>query len=417
MSVVASLVVIAGVTVFLYPHIASWFSQKEQSRVIALANQTVKENETKQPNPYIAELELAHEYNNALASGVKLEANANVPKGNGTSSNETLDYNQILDGAGEGVMGRLRYASLDIDLPIYHGTSDETLLKGVGHLEGTSLPVGGVGQRSVLTAHRGLPESTLFTHLDKAKKGDIFTVAVLDQVLSYRVIDSVTIEPSDTEVLFADPGKDLVTLITCTPLGINSHRILVTAERVIPTPQQEVEQIREESELPRFPWWIVILSVTLILAGVYIWRSGYVPVRTTPASKEPLSSNAQPTEKSTMSDSSGGVVSNPNQDQHQKRAEAESTSPHITPEVQSTPEPLNSEIADPEDPNSMESRRAATEPTESNAKGSTPIASALLLGVTPPPPRRMNISQGRYKPKHKRQTPKQNVLPDNESNT
>lgn len=247
---ISSLIIVAGVGVFLYPHVASWFSQKEQSRVIALTQEITEQNEKKKPNPYVALLEQARTYNEALASGVKLEANANVPKGFGTNRNQTLKYQDMLSGNKEGVMGRLHYAKLGIDLPIYHGTSEATLLKGVGHLEGTSLPVGGIGQRSVLTAHRGLPESTLFTHLDKAKKGDIFTISVLDQVFSYRVIDQITIEPSDTEALFADPEKDLVTLITCTPLGINTHRILVTAERVIPTPQSELDDVKKRLTCP-----------------------------------------------------------------------------------------------------------------------------------------------------------------------
>lgn len=271
---IASLIIVAGVGVFLYPHVASWFSQKEQSRVIALTQEITEKNEKKKPNPYVALLEQARTYNEALASGVKVEAGANVPNGYGTNSNQTLNYQDMLSDNKEGVMGRLHYAKLDIDLPIYHGTSEATLLKGVGHLEGTSLPVGGIGQRSVLTAHRGLPESTLFTHLDKAKKGDIFTVSVLDQVLSYRVIDQITIEPSDTEILFADPEKDLVTLITCTPLGINTQRILVTGERIIPTPPSEVDAAKNAPDLPGFPWWIVILLVTVMGTGIYIWRSG-----------------------------------------------------------------------------------------------------------------------------------------------
>lgn len=244
------------------------------------AQQTTAANQKKRPNPYIAELEKAHEYNDALASGVKLEAGANIPKGQGTTSNETLKYDDLLTNGSDGFMGRLRYSKLDIDLPIYHGTSDDTLLKGIGHLEGTSLPVGGIGQRSVLTAHRGLPESTLFTNLDKAQKGDIFTVAVLDQVLSYRVIDKITVEPDDTETLFAEPDQDLVTLITCTPLGINTHRILVTGERIIPTPQSEVDAAERASELPHFPWWILVLAGTLLLVGIYVWRSGYPPQTT-----------------------------------------------------------------------------------------------------------------------------------------
>lgn len=282
-SVIAALVFLLGVAVFLYPQAASWFSQKEQARVIEIARNAVHKNERQRPNPYVVELKKAREYNDALASGVKLEANANVPKGQGTTTNEALVYENLLSTSSDGVMGRLLYSTLDIDLPIYHGTEQATLLKGVGHLKGTSLPVGGVGQRAVLTAHRGLPESTLFTHLDRAKVGDVFTIAFLDQVLSYRVVENITIAPEESEVLFADPKRDLVTLITCTPLGINTHRIVVTAERIIPTPQSERNEIDKGSELPHFPWWLVIFAVALTLAGLYVWRSGYpLPHRHTP---------------------------------------------------------------------------------------------------------------------------------------
>ncbi|MCI7306403.1 MAG: class C sortase [Trueperella sp.] len=277
---------LAGAAVYLYPQTAAWFSQREQARVIEKAQGVVAENEAKRPNPYVVELERAREYNDALASGVTLEANANVPKGSGALP-DGLDYSSLLADE-EGVMGRLYYSTLDIDLPIYHGTSEETLLKGIGHLEGTSLPVGGIGQRSVLTAHRGLPESTLFTNLDQARVGDIFTIAVLDQVISYRVVDTRVIEPSESEVLFADPERDLVTLITCTPLGINTHRIVVTGERIIPTPAGEVAQAEQPSELPHFPWWAVIFGAVFLLVTMYVWRSGYVHPRRSESDKTVL---------------------------------------------------------------------------------------------------------------------------------
>jgi sortase A len=234
--VVASLVILAGTGVFLYPQAASWFSQREQSRVTEMAQQRLQEPPNDDALFRAEQLQRAHAYNEALASGALLEANANVPTGDGTSSDESLSYKEILDSTGLGLMGRLRYDALAIDLPVYHGTSDETLLRGVGHLEGTSFPVGGVGTRSVLTAHRGLASSTLFSDLDKAKTGDTFTISVLDQVLAYRVVSTQVIEPGETEAIRADPERDLVTLVTCTPLGINTHRILVTAERVTPTP-------------------------------------------------------------------------------------------------------------------------------------------------------------------------------------
>ncbi|WP_344680349.1 class C sortase, partial [Leucobacter komagatae] len=123
-----------------------------------------------------------------------------------------------------------------IDLPVYHGTSDATLLKGVGHLQGTSLSMGGDGTRAVLTGHRGLANATMFTHLDQVKVGDTFSVDALGEVFTYRVFDYEVVNAHDTEEIRAVPGKDLMTLITCTPLGVHMHRIIVTGERVTPTP-------------------------------------------------------------------------------------------------------------------------------------------------------------------------------------
>ena len=158
----------------------------------------------------------------------------------------------------------------------------ETLERGIGHLEGTSLPVGGVGTRAVLTAHRGLPTATLFNELDRAAIGDTFTIAVLDQVLTYQVVESKVIQPDETEAILADPDRDLVTLVTCTPLGINSHRILVTAERITPTPAKEIAAAAAKPELPGFPWWVVILGGVVLLLGTYVWSAGYPPRRRAP---------------------------------------------------------------------------------------------------------------------------------------
>ncbi|MGO3833368.1 MAG: class C sortase [Microbacteriaceae bacterium] len=287
---VACVVVIVGVGVFLYPHIASWFSQKEQSRVTEIALKQLDQPPNNDPDFTAAEVERAREYNDALMSGAMLEAGGNIPVGGAgaaggadsdagaQSENAHLEYESMLDPTGSGFMGRLKYNALDIDLPIYHGTEDETLLKGVGHLEGTSLPVGGEGNRSVLTAHRGLPTATLFNELDRGKKGDIISVTVLDSVYSYRVIDTQVISPEKTEAILPVDGEDLLTLVTCTPLGINSHRILVTAERITPTPPGEAKSSMSTPELPGFPWWIIAAGASIIIAGAYVWRTGRVAV-------------------------------------------------------------------------------------------------------------------------------------------
>lgn len=278
----ACLIILAGTCLSLYPHIASWFSQRDQSRVVELSRDWMQQPPYNDPRLRAEQLERARRYNKALASGAVYSANTNVATSGRKPADASLDYWKLLDVDGSGFMGRIRYGSLAIDLPIYHGTSNETLEHGVGHLEGTSLPVGGVGERAVLTAHRGLPTATLFNDLNRAAVGDVFTVSVLDEALSYRVIETRVIEPDQTEAILPDPDRDLVTLVTCTPLGINSHRILVTGERVIPAPDQEVTAAAASPDLPGFPWWAVGLGgVTMCLAG-YVWRCGYVPALVIP---------------------------------------------------------------------------------------------------------------------------------------
>lgn len=268
---VATIAILAGVAIALYPQTAAWFTQKNQSRVIENSVTVVDGGASSRHEQLVR----AGSYNDVLASGAQLGANANLPASVGQSSSTEFVYDDLLVASDEGVMGRLRYNNLGIDLPIYHGTSDETLLKGVGHLEGTSLPVGGADSRAVLTAHRGLATATMFDNLDKAKVGDTFVVEVLGEVLTYRVRDTKVIEPDQTEMLMFEPGQDLVTLVTCTPLGINTQRILVTGERVTPTPIADLTAGGAPSELPGFPWWAVVMGITLTASGGYLWWSGY----------------------------------------------------------------------------------------------------------------------------------------------
>lgn len=269
--VVACAIIFLGLLVILYPSVSSWFHQLEQSRVILdqLAKESTRQHDFADP------LEQAYEYNDALNSGALYAPGTNIATANSNISQEEYEYEEILAMGVDGYMARLYYEDLKIDLPIYHGTSSKVLEKGVGHLEGTSLPVGGVGTRSVLTAHRGLPTATLFDNLVDGAVGDIFTIGVLDQALTYKVVDVKVIEPDDTEEILPHPDQDLVTLITCTPLGVNTHRVLVTGERVLPTPEKEIEAIADSPKIPAFPWWVVILSLTLLVIGIYIWRTGF----------------------------------------------------------------------------------------------------------------------------------------------
>ncbi len=270
LSLIPALLSLIGLLAISYPSVSSWISQYNQSKVIAGYEEQIDSVVPGREE----QLRLAHEYNNALSVGALLEANANVPSGNGSSSNEALEYDSILNVNSSGLMGRIRIPSIEVDLPIYHGTSDSTLLQGIGHLEGTSLPVGGPNTRTVLTGHRGLADARMFTDLDEVELGDSFTLELFGEVLTYRVVDKRVVEPDQTETLRVEAGRDLATLITCTPLGINTHRILLTGERVSPTPIADIEQAGKSPTIPHFPWWAIWIPLGLVAIGFYILWAG-----------------------------------------------------------------------------------------------------------------------------------------------
>jgi len=273
----------AGALTLIYPSAASWFSQYEQSqRVIGYADEVASAGLTVGD----AEWQKVEEYNRALVGEASVGPDARVPVSTGENDD---NYRDLLASDSKGVMARLRVASIDLDLPIYHGTSDATLQKGVGHLEGTALPIGGAKTHSVLTAHRGLASSTLFTHLDQVKVGDLFTIEVADAVLTYQVATVLVVPPTETETLYPVVGEDLVTLVTCTPLGVNSHRILVTGERILPTPPEQVAEAGKSPDVPGFPWWALALGGVLLLLSFYVWFAAKSGVRADrPNAHQPL---------------------------------------------------------------------------------------------------------------------------------
>lgn len=264
-------VAVVGMLVVVYPSAAAWVSQYNQSKVVVQSRDGLAALTAAQQRKA---LRAAERYNGALSAGARYKAESNVPTSSaGVGMHE--QYLGLLNADRSGMIGRLQVPSIGLDLPIYHGTSDATLLRGIGHLEGTSLPVGGKGTHAVLTGHRGLASATMFTYLNEVKVGDRFTVSVFGRVLSYRVVDTKVVDPDQTQSLKPVVGKDLVTLVTCTPLGINTQRIFVTGERVIPTPVSAVAAANKNPSIPGFPWWVVVVGVGLIAAGVYVWRSGY----------------------------------------------------------------------------------------------------------------------------------------------
>lgn len=273
---------LAGTGVLLYPAAAAWVTSYNQSQIVERISSLLDDAD---PDSAI-QLAQASEYNAALTSGVELQANVNVPTGSGSLNSTELDYNKILSATDDGLMARLKIKGIGVDLPIYHGTTDDVLLRGAGHLEGSHFPVGGESTHSVITAHRGLANATMFTNLDKVKVGDTFTAEVFGEVLTYRVRTTKVVQPEDTDSLRAEPGSDLMTLITCTPLGINSHRILVTGERISPTPIADIQAAGTESEVPGPPWWILAMLGATVFAGGYLWRGGLKDAKATARAAE-----------------------------------------------------------------------------------------------------------------------------------
>ena len=250
---------------------AQWFASYNQSLVVDNYHTTVAS-----VDPSAAEqLADAQAYNDALSAGqVVVARNGTRPVSDGAEAGAEFSYPNLLALSDDGLMGRIRIPKIDVDLPIYHGTSDEVLTRGAGHLEGSHLPIGGEGTRSVITAHRGLASAAMFTDLDRISVGDIFTVAVLDEVLTYQVITTEVIAPEATSTLRPVVGEDLVTLITCTPLGINTHRILVTGKRITPTPIEELAAISAPTDVPGFPWWAVWAGGGVIISLGYLISQG-----------------------------------------------------------------------------------------------------------------------------------------------
>ena len=227
------LVFFVGLSVMLYPTLSDYVNQRNQSRAVANYAQSV---DTMTDADYSAYFDAADVFNAQVA------ANENALY----RPDQLSGYYNTLDITGTGIMGYITIAKIGVELPIYHGTSDSVLQIAAGHLEGTSLPVGGASTHAVISAHRGLPSAKLFTNLDQLEVGDTFTITVLDRVLTYEVDKISIVLPTETDELKIAEGKDYVTLMTCTPYGINTHRLLVRGRRV-ETPDQ-FKRIRVTAE-------------------------------------------------------------------------------------------------------------------------------------------------------------------------
>ena len=227
-----TLLFLIGFGIMLYPVLSNALSQISYNETISSYEQSVSDENSLLYQSMIQE---AVHYNEKLTTSSIVDVFSDPEI---TNSEE---YMNILNLNRDGVMGYISIPKIDIKIPIYHGTSSEVLSKGVGHLEGSSFPVGGESTHAILSAHRGLPSARLFTDLDQLEVGDKFYIYILDQVYTYQVDQVLVIEPSETEALQIQDGKDLVTLVTCTPYGVNTHRLLVRGERVEELAEQVIE--------------------------------------------------------------------------------------------------------------------------------------------------------------------------------
>ena len=247
------LLLLAGVSLLLYPSLSDYWNSMHQTRAIASYAETVSQLDTAQ---YDEMWKAAQDYNRSLAERETAFA---------LTDEQKAAYESLLDVSGLGVMGYIEIPEIDCSLPIYHGTEESVLQVAVGHLEWSNLPVGGEGTHCVLSGHRGLPSAKLFTNLDKLAVGDTFLLRVLDEVLTYEVDQILIVEPEQVDALGIVPGEDYCTLVTCTPYGINTHRLLVRGHRVENTP--EAARMHVTADATQFDPLIVapVLAIPVLL--------------------------------------------------------------------------------------------------------------------------------------------------------
>lgn len=260
-TIILVLVILVGLSVMLYPIVSSWWNSKVQSKLVAQYDEQISKIDESRFEEFFNN---AYDYNRQLA-------NIHSPL---TEYDKVKGYDDTLDVTGTGIMGYVTIPQINVELPIYHGTSEGVLNIAVGHLQGSSLPVGGLGTHAVISAHRGLPSATLFSDLDKMAIGDVFTVTVLNEVLSYKVDEINVVLPYEMEKLAIDKNNDYVTLMTCTPYGVNSHRLLVRGVRI---PNEEAEKIlRVSADAQKVDNMIVMpfMAFPLFLILVFVWAFG-----------------------------------------------------------------------------------------------------------------------------------------------
>lgn len=292
-TIILVVILLAGLGVMLYPTVSDYWNSFRQSRAIAEYDETVAALTKADYEKIFADAETYNEHLSSLAAPF--------------SQAETLEaeYLQVLNVAGNGIIGYVTIDRIGVELPVYHGTSAAVLDVAVGHLEGSHLPVGGESRHSVLSAHRGLPSARLFTDLDEMETGDIFTLTVLNEIFTYEVDQILIIEPEQLEPLNMVPGEDYCTLMTCTPYGINSHRLLVRGHR-IDNVKGAVVVHREAARIPPYivaPAVAIPIVFLLLIILLIVYRKK--PARITTTDVKELAARLEAEEKMSSEDDEG----------------------------------------------------------------------------------------------------------------
>lgn len=252
-----------GISLLLYPTISDYWNSFHQSRAIAGYAEAVAQMD---------EIDYKKIWNDAVEYNKELQTRSNHWF---LTEEQQEEYESMLNVSGNGIMGYIEIPSIKVSLPIYHGVDEGILQVAIGHIEGSSLPVGGKGSHCVISGHRGLPSAKLFTDLDQLAEGDIFMLRVLDETLTYEVDQILIVEPSDMSSLEFDEEKDYCTLVTCTPYGINSHRLLVRGHRVANL--EESEEIRVTADAQQIDPVLITpalagILLVLLLLGTFVWN-------------------------------------------------------------------------------------------------------------------------------------------------
>ena len=247
---------LVGLGIMLYPSFSDWWNSMHASKSISEYVQAIEQFDDSDLREMLAK---ASDFNKRKRAAMAFEM----------SDEDYAEYESLLDISGTGIMGYISIPTINVNLPIYHGTGEEVLQIAAGHLAASSLPVGGEGTHSIISGHRGLPSAKLFTDLDKLVVGDTFVITILNEKLTYRVDQIKVVLPEDTSELQIESGKDYCTLVTCTPYGINTHRMLVRGHRVENEEEELVVFITADaSRIPNYLVAVVILIPTLILMTI-----------------------------------------------------------------------------------------------------------------------------------------------------